>query len=333
MASATQAESEGDKDDGKGKRTLTRVGRSEQRRGGRILPRHLLQHGDEEPRLERGRALQERVQGGGALGFAQDAEPLLDRGQLVLEVRVERGGGHLFEGRLVVLQVFEPAIDSCEPRKGDASERAVSSSGGDDLNRSGRDSPSAARTGEDSRHAQQSVTCLCIPTQTERDRAERDSLSDADVVVVCDRVVPPNECPLSCGAPCPVPYPAPPPRYSLAGLSVAPDELTVRPGLEARLAAAEFGCAAARWCGLAFWRHERASTLARILALVLLWLWLVPVPAVVENEDESAKGRGATPAAGAAAAGGDDDDDDPAVGAADEDAVVVAGGLYLALAI
>lgn len=100
--------------------------------------------------------------------------------------------------------------------------------------------------------------------------------------------------------------------------------------------AAAVGCAAARWCGQAFWRHERASTLARILALELLWLVPVPVLAVVENEDESAKGRGATAAgaAAAAAAGGDDDDDDdPAAGAADEDAVELAGGLYLALAI
>lgn len=172
------------------------------------------------------------------------------------------------------------------------------------------------------------MTCVHIQAQTERDRAERDSLSDADVVVVCDEVVPPNECPLSCGAPCPAP-----PRYSLAGLSVAPDELTVRPGLEARLlaAAAAFGCAAARWCWwwcrLAFWRHERASTLARILALVD-WPAPAPVPAVVENEDESAKGRGATaaaPAGGAAAAAGGDDEDDAAV--------VLAGGLYLVLAI
>ena len=103
-----------------------------------------------------------------------------------------------------MLQVFEPAIDRCEPRKEtSASERAVSSGG--DPNSGEWDSPSAARTGEGSRYAQLSVTCIRDPAQTERDRAERDSLSDADVVAVCDAVVPPNECPLSCGAPCPVP--------------------------------------------------------------------------------------------------------------------------------
>lgn len=86
------------------------------------------------------------------------------------------------------------------------------------------------------------------------------------------------------------------------------------------------------WCGCgaaAFWRHERASTLARILLLVDDEVVVVavglPVPAVVEYDDESANGRGA--------AGCDDEAFESGAGAAIGAAVdEVVGGLYLVVA-
>lgn len=93
-------------------RTLARVGRAHERSHG-ISSGHLLQHGDEEAHLDLGAALEERVEGGGPLGLAEDAEPLLDGGELFLEIDIEAGRSHFLERCLVVLQVFEPAVDGC----------------------------------------------------------------------------------------------------------------------------------------------------------------------------------------------------------------------------
>jgi len=88
---------------------LAKVGGRQHARHGQALG-HLLQDLDEEANLHLGRLLQQGVQGGGALGLAQDAEPLLDGAQLVLEVLVERGRGHLLERVLVLVDVGEPLL-------------------------------------------------------------------------------------------------------------------------------------------------------------------------------------------------------------------------------
>jgi hypothetical protein len=88
---------------------LAKVRRRQHARHGQALG-HLLQDLDEEANLHLGRLLQQGVQGGGALGLAQDAEPLLDGAQLVLEVLVERGRGHLLERVLVLIDVGEPLL-------------------------------------------------------------------------------------------------------------------------------------------------------------------------------------------------------------------------------
>lgn len=70
----------------------------------------MLQDLDEEADLDLGGLLQQGVEGGGALGLAQDAEPLLDGAELVLEVLVERGRGHFLERVLVLVNVGEPLL-------------------------------------------------------------------------------------------------------------------------------------------------------------------------------------------------------------------------------
>ena len=98
--------------------TLTRIRRTEETGGGGIGSRHLLEDGDEEAHLDLGAALEERVERGGSFGFGEDSKPLLDRRELLLEVGVERSGGHVLEGRLVVLEVREPSVDRCKRKRG-----------------------------------------------------------------------------------------------------------------------------------------------------------------------------------------------------------------------
>lgn len=86
---------------------LAEVSGREHARHGQALG-HLLQDLDEEANLHLGGLLQQGVEGGGALGLAEDAEPLLDGAQLVLEVLVERGRGHFLECVLVLVDVGEP---------------------------------------------------------------------------------------------------------------------------------------------------------------------------------------------------------------------------------
>lgn len=87
---------------------VERGGRQNSRHG--MILAHLLQNLDEEADLDLGRLLQQCIQSGRALGLAQDAEPLLDGAELVLEVLVERGGGHFFQRRLVLVNVGDPLL-------------------------------------------------------------------------------------------------------------------------------------------------------------------------------------------------------------------------------
>jgi hypothetical protein len=88
---------------------LPKVGRREHARHGQTLG-HLLQNLDEEPDLHLGGLLEEGIERGSPLGLAEHAEPLLDGAQLVLEVLVERGRGHLLQGRLVLVYVGQPLL-------------------------------------------------------------------------------------------------------------------------------------------------------------------------------------------------------------------------------
>ena len=89
--------------------TVLKVGRREHAGHGMTVG-HLLQHLNEEANLHLGGLLQEGIQRRGALGLAQDLEPLLDGAQLVLEILIQGGGGHLFERGLVLIDVGDPLL-------------------------------------------------------------------------------------------------------------------------------------------------------------------------------------------------------------------------------
>ena len=88
---------------------LSEIGRRQHARHGQVL-RHLLQDLNEETDLHLCRLLEQRIQGSCSLRLAQDAEPLLDGAQLVLEVLVERGRSHLLERVLVLVNVGQPLL-------------------------------------------------------------------------------------------------------------------------------------------------------------------------------------------------------------------------------
>ena len=71
---------------------------------------HLLKNLDEEANLNLGRLLQECVKRCGPLGLAQDAEPLLDCTEFILEILIQGGRGHLLQGILVRLEVVDPLL-------------------------------------------------------------------------------------------------------------------------------------------------------------------------------------------------------------------------------
>jgi hypothetical protein len=88
---------------------LAEVGRRKHARHGHVLG-HLLQDLDEEPDLHLSRLLEQSVECRSPFGLAEHAEPLLDGAQLVLEVLVESGRGHLLQCRLVLVDIGEPLL-------------------------------------------------------------------------------------------------------------------------------------------------------------------------------------------------------------------------------
>jgi hypothetical protein len=88
---------------------LAKVGRRKHAGHGQALG-HLLQDLDEEANLHLGGLLQQGIERGSPLGLAEHAEPLLDGAQLVLEVLVERGRGHLLQCVLVLVDISEPLL-------------------------------------------------------------------------------------------------------------------------------------------------------------------------------------------------------------------------------
>lgn len=71
---------------------------------------HLLENLDEEADLDLSGLLQQRIQGSRALGLAEHAEPLLDGAEFILEVLIKRGGSHLFQRRLILVNVRNPLL-------------------------------------------------------------------------------------------------------------------------------------------------------------------------------------------------------------------------------
>ena len=90
-------------------RTFVKVcGRQHTRHG--VIFTHLLENLDEEADLDLGGLLQKSIQSCGALGLAQDAEPLLNCTKLVLEVLVQSSSGHLLQRRLVLVNIRNPLL-------------------------------------------------------------------------------------------------------------------------------------------------------------------------------------------------------------------------------
>lgn len=71
---------------------------------------HLLEDLDEEADLDLSGLLQQGVQSGRALSLTQHPKPLLNGAELVLEVLVERGGSHLLQRRLILVNVRNPLL-------------------------------------------------------------------------------------------------------------------------------------------------------------------------------------------------------------------------------
>lgn len=97
--------------------TFVKVGGRQDARHGMILA-HLLKHLDEESNLNLGSLLQQSVQGGGAFGLTQDPKPLFNGAQLILEVLIQGGGGHLLQRRLVLIDVGYPLLSDLVLRIG-----------------------------------------------------------------------------------------------------------------------------------------------------------------------------------------------------------------------
>lgn len=88
---------------------LSKVGRGQNAGHWKTLG-HLLEHLNEEPDLNLSSLLEQRIQSGSSLGLTQDAKPLFDGAQLVLEVLVEGGCGHLFQRGLILIDVGKPLL-------------------------------------------------------------------------------------------------------------------------------------------------------------------------------------------------------------------------------
>ena len=73
---------------------------------------HLLQDLNEESNLDLGCLLEERIECGGSLRFAQNEEPLLDSLKFIFKVLVQSGRCHLLEGIFVGLEVVDPLAGS-----------------------------------------------------------------------------------------------------------------------------------------------------------------------------------------------------------------------------
>lgn len=71
---------------------------------------HLPQNLYEESDLDLGGLLQKSVKGSRALGLTEDAEPLLDRTELILEVLIQSSRSHFFQGCLILINVRDPLL-------------------------------------------------------------------------------------------------------------------------------------------------------------------------------------------------------------------------------
>lgn len=71
---------------------------------------HLLEDLDEETDLDLSGLLKQSIQGSRALSLAQDAEPLFNSAEFILEVLIERSGGHLLESGLILVDIGDPLL-------------------------------------------------------------------------------------------------------------------------------------------------------------------------------------------------------------------------------
>lgn len=71
---------------------------------------HLLEDLDEETDLDLGSLLKQSIKGSCALSFAQDAEPLFNSAEFILEVLIKRSGSHLLESGLILVNVGNPLL-------------------------------------------------------------------------------------------------------------------------------------------------------------------------------------------------------------------------------
>ena len=87
---------------------------SEIRRGEKsrhwVALRHLLQNLDEKPDLHLRGLLQQSIESGRTLRLAQDAEPLLDSAELILEILIKCSGCHLLQGCLILINICQPLL-------------------------------------------------------------------------------------------------------------------------------------------------------------------------------------------------------------------------------
>lgn len=71
---------------------------------------HLLEDLDEEPNLYLSSLLQKSIESSGALGFAQNPEPLLNSTQLVLEILVKCCRRHFLQCSFILVDVGYPLL-------------------------------------------------------------------------------------------------------------------------------------------------------------------------------------------------------------------------------
>lgn len=71
---------------------------------------HLLEYLYEEADLDLSGLLQQCIQGGCPFCFAQNLEPLLYGGKLILEILIQRSSSHLFQRDLILIDVSDPLL-------------------------------------------------------------------------------------------------------------------------------------------------------------------------------------------------------------------------------